>query len=59
MKIGVHTLAKPHAIFQSFLLEMLGFIHSFMTGNFNPKLLKGFEAIAIYTVPMGFYMYFH
>ena len=25
-----------------------------MTGNVNPKLLKGFEAIAIYTVLMGF-----
>ena len=47
MKIGVCTVAKPHAIFQSFLLEMLGFIHSLMTGNFNPKLSKGFEAIAI------------
>ena len=27
-KIGVCTLAKPQAIFQSFLLEMLGFISS-------------------------------
>ena len=43
-KIGVRTLAKPHAIFQSFLLEMLGFIHSFTTGKFNPKLSSGFEA---------------
>ena len=58
-KIGVCTVAKPHAIFQSFLLEMLGLIHSFMTGNFNPKLWRGFEAIAIQTVPMRFYMYFH
>ena len=46
-KIGVCTVAKPHAIFQSFLLEILGFIHSLMTGNFNPKLSRGFEAIAI------------
>ena len=46
-KIGVCTLAKPHAIFQSFLLEMLGFILSFITTNFNPKLSRGFEAIAI------------
>ena len=45
--IGVYTVAKPHAIFQSFLLEMLGFIHSFMTGNINPKPSRGFEAIAI------------
>ena len=54
-----YTLAKPHAIFQLFLLEMLGFIHSFTAGNFNPKLSSGFEAIAIKTVPIGFYMYFH
>ena len=46
-KIGVCTLAKPHAIFQSFLLEMLGFIHSFTASNFNPKLPSSFEAIAI------------
>ena len=46
-KIGVCTVAKPHVIFQSFLLEMLGFIDTFMTVNFNPKLLRGFEAIAI------------
>ena len=58
-KIGVCTLAKTHAIFQSFLLEMLGFILSFMTANFNPKLSRGFEAIAIQTDPMRFYMYFH
>ena len=58
-KISVCTLAKPHAIFQSFLSEMLGFIHSFMTGNFNPKMSRGFEAITIQAVPMGFYMYFH
>ena len=32
-KISVCTLAKPHTIFKSFLLEMLGFNHSFMTGN--------------------------
>ena len=38
-------LVKPHAIVQSFLLEMLGFILSFMTGNFNPKLSMGFEAL--------------
>ena len=47
MKIGICTLAKPHVIFQMFLLEMLGFIYSFKTGNFNPKLSSGFEAIAI------------
>ena len=47
-KIGVCTVAKPDAIFQSFLLEMLGVIHRSMTGNSNPKLLKGFEPIAIY-----------
>ena len=52
-KIGVCILAKPHAIFQSFLLEMLGFIHSFTTGNFNPKLSRGFVAIAIQTDLMG------
>ena len=46
-KIGVCTLARPHAIFQSFLLEMLGFIHSFTTSNFNSKLLSGFESLAI------------
>ena len=46
-KIGICTLAKPHAIFQSFLLKMLDFIHTFMTSNFNPKLSRGFEAIAI------------
>ena len=43
-KIGVCTVAKPHAIFESILLEMLGSIHSFMTSNFNSKL---FEVIAI------------
>ena len=36
-KTGVCTEAKPHAIFQSFLFEMLGFIHSSMTGNFDPN----------------------
>ena len=37
-------MAKPHAIFQSFLLlEMLSFIHSSMTGNFNPNLSRGSE----------------
>ena len=46
-KIGVCTMAEPQAIFQSFLLEMLGFIHSFTTCNLNPKLSSGFEAIAI------------
>ena len=46
-KIGVCTMAKRHAIFQSFLLETLRFIHSFMAGNFNPKLSRGFEAIAV------------
>ena len=46
-KIGACTLAKPQAIFQPFLLEILGFIHSYMTGNCNPKLSRGFEAIAI------------
>ena len=46
-KIGVCTVAKPHVIFQSGLLEMLGFILSFMTGKFNPKLYGGFEAITI------------
>ena len=46
-KTGVCTVAKPHAIFQSFLLEMLDFIQSVMTGNFNPKLSRGFEAKAI------------
>ena len=40
-------MAKTHAIFHSFLLEMLGCFHSFMTGNFNPKLSRGLEAIAI------------
>ena len=25
-------------------VEMLAFIHSFITGNFNPNLPKGFEA---------------
>ena len=58
-KIGVCTLAKPHAIFQSFLLDMFGFIQSFKTGKFNPILSSGFEATAIYTGPMVFYMYFH
>ena len=47
MKIGVCTVAKPHAIFQLFLLEMLGFIHSSMTGNFNPNLSRDSEPIAI------------
>ena len=37
-KICVCFLARPHVIFQKFLLEMLGFIHSITTGNFNPKL---------------------
>ena len=46
-------MVKPHAIFQSFLLEMLGFIHSFMIVNFYPKLSRGFKALAIETVPMG------
>ena len=41
------NVAKPCAIFQSFLLEMLGFIHSSMTGNFNPNLSRGSEPIAI------------
>ena len=45
--------------FNLFLLEMLGFIHCFMTGYLNPKLSRVFEAIAIQIVPMGFYMYFH
>ena len=45
MKIGVCTLAKPNAIFHSFFLEMLGVIQ-FYDGNFNPKLSRGFEAIA-------------
>ena len=58
-EIDVCTLAKPHAICQSFLLETIGYIHSFMTDNFNHKLPMGFEAIAIQTVSMGFYMYFH
>ena len=38
-KIGVCALAKPHAIFQTFLLKMLGFNtfnHSFTASNFNP-----------------------
>ena len=47
MKIAVCTLAKSHAIFQTFLLEMLDFIYSFTTGNFNSKLSSGFEFIAI------------
>ena len=46
-KIGVCTVTKPHAIFQLFLLEMLGFNHSLKTGHFNRNLLRGFEAIAI------------
>ena len=46
-------MAKPHAIFQSFLLEMLGFIHTFMNGNFDPELSRGFEAIAILDCPNG------
>ena len=46
-KIGVCTLAKTHVIFQLCLLYMLGFIHSFMTGNFNPKLPWKFEAKVI------------
>ena len=45
--------------FQSILSEMLGFIHRFMTDNLNPNLSRGFKAIAILTVQMGFYMYFH
>ena len=28
-------------------IVLLVFIHTFMTGNFNPKLSKGFEALAI------------
>ena len=40
---GVCTLGRPHAIFQSFLLEMLDFIQSFTTSNFNPN----YRAIAI------------
>ena len=27
------------------VFDMLGFIHSFMTGNVNPKLSRGFETI--------------
>ena len=54
-KIGEGNVTKPHAIFQSFLLEMLGFIHRFMTDNFDLKLSNGFKAIAIQTVQMGFY----
>ena len=58
-KIDVCTLAKPHAIFHFlfiylfiiifffFLSEMLGFIHRFTAGNFNPKLTRGLEAISI------------
>ena len=46
-KIGVCHMAKPNAILPLFLLEMLGFIHSFMTGNFNHKLSTDFGAIAI------------
>ena len=45
-KICVCTLAKPHSICQTFLLEMLGFIYSFVTGNLNSKLSRGHEAIA-------------
>ena len=45
--IDVCTVAKPYAIFQSFLLEMIGLIHTFITGIFNLKLSRGFEAIAI------------
>ena len=39
--------------FNRFLLEMLGFIHSFMTGNFNPTLSRGFEAFASLNGPSG------
>ena len=46
-KIGVCILANPGAIFQSFLLELLGVIHSSMTGNSNPKLSRDFKDIAI------------
>ena len=43
MKIVVCSLAKKkHGIFQLFLLEMLGYIHSFITDYFNPKLSMGF-----------------
>ena len=45
--IVVCTVSKPHEIFQSFLMEMLGVIHSFMAGNFNLKLSRSFVAIAI------------
>ena len=45
-KIGVCIMAKTLAIFQLCLLEMLGCIHSFMTGTINPKLSRGVEAIA-------------
>ena len=38
MKISVCIVAKPHAIFQSFLLKMFGLSLSFMSGNFTPKL---------------------
>ena len=47
MKIGVCTVAKQHAILQSFLLEMLTLRISFMTGILIPKLSTGFEAIVI------------
>ena len=44
----VYALWQNHMrYFNRFLLETLGFIHSFMTGNFNPKLSRGFDAIAI------------
>ena len=56
-KLVYAIMTKHHAIFQSFLLEMLGFIHSFMTGNFNLKLSSGFEVKAILTYPMEFYLY--
>ena len=46
-KIAVCTVTKPHVIFQWFFLEMLDFIHSCLTGNYNPKLLRGFAAVAV------------
>ena len=47
-KIGIICIVgKPHAIFYSFLLEMLGFIHSFVAGDFNGKISSCLIAIAI------------
>ena len=52
-KIGVCTLSKPHAIFQSLLLEMLGFVHSFMTGELFPNY-QGVLTLYRFKRPMGF-----